>query len=188
VDNDLMHREDGFVNEIARIDGVVQVLLKGHLLLEEALSRLIDLYVYDSTYLEDARLTFKQKLNLAKALASKLGAASGWDVLTWFLTASFENEPPESLGFSVVRGCPEGSGSLPKLDVVGSIPITRSIERIVERPLPERHDLALRSAEPGTHRDADLRAALQAEHGQRHAEANGVEIPLDLREPAVHLV
>ena len=35
--------------------------------------------------------------------------------------------PPESLGFSVVRDCPEVPGSIPKLNVVGSIPITRSI-------------------------------------------------------------
>lgn len=81
MDNDLMDQRDRFANEIAHIDVVVQVLLKGHLLLEEALSRLIDLYVYKGAYLEDARLTFKQKLNLAKALTQKLGASSGWDVL-----------------------------------------------------------------------------------------------------------
>lgn len=52
-----------FQNELGTVDEVSNVLLKGHLLIEETLSRIIDLYLFHREYIGTARLTFQQKSN-----------------------------------------------------------------------------------------------------------------------------
>src|ERR1039458_8443021 len=87
--------------------------------------------------------------------------------------------PLESFGFSVARGGPEVLGALSKLNVVGSIPITRSIEptrvRVVSRvpfavdgraldhrtrparPPPAAASVRRRETRPRSRRDASRR-------------------------------
>jgi hypothetical protein len=55
-------------------DELERVLLKGHLLLEEELFRLIGTTVTRAQPLTEARLTFRQKLCIAKALYT----VDGW--------------------------------------------------------------------------------------------------------------
>ena len=52
----------------ATTDDFVTVVVKGHLILEQYLTRLISEYCKFNNYLEDARLTFRQKIYLARAL------------------------------------------------------------------------------------------------------------------------
>ena len=57
------------------------VLLKGHLLVEEQLFACIAAHCRDATKLEDARLTFAQKLRLAQALCGGLSVAHSLEKL-----------------------------------------------------------------------------------------------------------
>ena len=57
------------------------VLLKGHLLVEEQLFAYIVAHCQDATKLEDARLTFAQKLRLAQALSGDLSIAHSLEKL-----------------------------------------------------------------------------------------------------------
>lgn len=56
----------------------VSVVLKGHLLIEELLGKLIEVHVVDSLPLRDARFTFKQKLCLAQAFCSNESNSKLW--------------------------------------------------------------------------------------------------------------
>ena len=57
------------------------VLLKGHLLVEEQLFACIGAHCRDATKLEDARLTFAQKLRLAQALCGLQSVAHSLEKL-----------------------------------------------------------------------------------------------------------
>src|ERR1035437_3619166 len=57
------------------------VLLKGHLLVEEQLFACIGAHCRDATKLEDARLTFAQKLRLAQALCGLQSVAPSLEKL-----------------------------------------------------------------------------------------------------------
>ncbi len=50
-------------------DDAVLTILRGHLLIEEQLQGIIDECVHDPSCLEDARLTYFQKLRLSQAIA-----------------------------------------------------------------------------------------------------------------------
>lgn len=63
------------------VDEVAHVLLKGHLLLEEALSAVIDQYVFHREHLTEARLSFAQKMHLAKALCLRKNGFGEWELI-----------------------------------------------------------------------------------------------------------
>lgn len=56
-----------FTEEMSKIDAVAHVLLKGHLILEEQLVSIIEQYVFHRDYLQEARLSFAQKLAVARS-------------------------------------------------------------------------------------------------------------------------
>ncbi len=64
------------------VDEVAHVLLKGHLLIEESLSAVMDQYVYHREHLEEARLTFAQKTQLARALCLRKNMLGEWDLIS----------------------------------------------------------------------------------------------------------
>ena len=78
---DLLASIDRFRREMGTVDEVAHVLLKGHLLLEEALSAVLDQYVFHREHLEEARLTFAQKMQLARALCLRKNALGEWDLI-----------------------------------------------------------------------------------------------------------
>ena len=47
-----------FRAEMSSLDEIAMVLLKGHLLLEESLTRILGKYVFHPEHLSEARLTF----------------------------------------------------------------------------------------------------------------------------------
>lgn len=63
------------------VDEVAHVLLKGHLLLEETLSAVLDQYVFHREHLEDARLTFAQKVQLARAFCLRKNTLGEWELV-----------------------------------------------------------------------------------------------------------
>jgi hypothetical protein len=60
-------------------DDAVLTILKGHLLIEEQLQGIIEAWVDNPTALEDARLTFFQKLRLSYAIGGYLSRPIIWE-------------------------------------------------------------------------------------------------------------
>jgi len=79
---DLLASIERFREEMGTVDEVVHVLLKGHLLLEEGLSAILDQYVFHREHLEDVRLAFAQKMHLAKALCLRKNTIGEWDLIS----------------------------------------------------------------------------------------------------------
>lgn len=71
-----------FKREMETVDDDAHVLLKGHLLLEEAMSEIIDQYVFHRENVEDARLSFAQKLHLSKALCLRKNTFGEWALIS----------------------------------------------------------------------------------------------------------
>lgn len=70
-----------FKREMSTIDEMVHVLLKGHLLLEEALALIIDQHVFHREDVAEARLNFSQKLNISKSLCLRKNKLGEWELI-----------------------------------------------------------------------------------------------------------
>jgi hypothetical protein len=70
-----------FQQEMGRVDDLVLVLLKGHLLIEEALTRIIKLHFFHAEHLEGARFTFHHKAALARALCLRKDRFGEWELV-----------------------------------------------------------------------------------------------------------
>ncbi|WP_250493774.1 hypothetical protein [Caballeronia sp. GAWG1-1] len=70
-----------FVQEMNSVDDTVHVLLKGHLLIEEALSKTIDQFVFHREHLEEARLSFADKMNVSRALCLRKNQFGEWELI-----------------------------------------------------------------------------------------------------------
>ena len=71
-----------FQQEMERVDDIALVLLKGHLLIEEGLKKVIDQYVFHREHLSEARLTFNQKFLLARALCLRKNNFGEWELIS----------------------------------------------------------------------------------------------------------
>src|SRR5688572_25258720 len=72
---------DSFTKEMGAVDEVVHVLLKGHLLIEEALTRIIGLYLFHPEHLPKADLRFHQKMVLCRSLCLRKDKFGEWDLI-----------------------------------------------------------------------------------------------------------
>jgi hypothetical protein len=79
---DLLASLERFRTEMENVDEVAHVLLKGHLLLEESLSAILDQYVFHREHLDDARLTFAHKIHLARAVCLRKNTFGEWDLIS----------------------------------------------------------------------------------------------------------
>ena len=70
-----------FREEMENVDEVAHVLLKGHLLLEESISLILDQYVFHREHLAQARLSFHQKTLLARSLCLRKNKLGEWDLI-----------------------------------------------------------------------------------------------------------
>jgi hypothetical protein len=77
------HRRQTFLDLLAHLDSDTPAMLalKGHLVIEEKITSAIDKFVFHPEYLDDARLTFAQKLLFARALSLDEHTNSMWDLL-----------------------------------------------------------------------------------------------------------
>jgi hypothetical protein len=73
--------KERFIREMDTIDEMVHVLLKGHLLLEEELASIIDQHVFHRENVAEARLSFSQKLSLARSLCLRKNKLGEWDLV-----------------------------------------------------------------------------------------------------------
>lgn len=79
--SELLATLERFRTEMESVDEVAHVLLKGHLLIEEALSAVLDQYVFHREHLEEVRLTFAQKAHLARALCLRKNTFGEWELV-----------------------------------------------------------------------------------------------------------
>ena len=59
---------DQFAKHMLEVDELAQVVLKGHLILEEGLTRILKLHVWNGEHVDDAGLGFYRKVQLAPSL------------------------------------------------------------------------------------------------------------------------
>ena len=78
---EMQYAAQRFREEMERVDELAHVLLKGHLLIEEALTRILEQYVFHREHLGEARLTFNQKMHLARSLCLRKCAFGEWDLI-----------------------------------------------------------------------------------------------------------
>lgn len=67
-----------FEEEIDSVDELVHVLTKGHLLIEETLTRIIEQHLFHPQYLSDASLRFYQKSSIARSLCLRRDKLGEW--------------------------------------------------------------------------------------------------------------
>jgi len=70
-----------FDRDAAGLDDVIQVLLKGHQLIEEAITRFVESHLVHPEHLSDASLRFYQKSTLARALCHDRNQAAEWTLI-----------------------------------------------------------------------------------------------------------
>jgi hypothetical protein len=77
------HQRESFLRLIAQLDSdpPAMVVLKGHLVIEEKLTTAIERFVFHPGHLEDARLTFAQKLAISRSLSLDENRNSMWDLV-----------------------------------------------------------------------------------------------------------
>jgi hypothetical protein len=67
--------------QMSHIDELALVVLKGHLVLEEQLDRIIGGFVFHSLHLDAANLRFSQKVAVARSISLDEHANSMWELL-----------------------------------------------------------------------------------------------------------
>jgi hypothetical protein len=70
-----------FREQMQHVDEVAQIVLKGHLLLEEQLERIIGTFVFHPKYIQDADLSFARKLAVARSMSLDEHCNSVWDLI-----------------------------------------------------------------------------------------------------------
>jgi len=64
-----------------KIDPFVDVTLKAHLKIESLLDDIIDMFVFNSEFIFKARLTFSQKIKLARSISLDNSKDAIWDII-----------------------------------------------------------------------------------------------------------
>ncbi len=85
-----------FVELFQNVDAVALVVLKGHLLIEEALDTILRKFVYHPEFLSDARLSFAQKIEIARSISLDEHNNEMWALVK--AINSLRNELAHSLG------------------------------------------------------------------------------------------
>jgi hypothetical protein len=72
-----------FVNLIAHLesDDAALIILKGHLVIEERITAVMEKFVFHPEYLDRARLTFAQKVNIARSMSLDESGNSVWEMI-----------------------------------------------------------------------------------------------------------
>jgi hypothetical protein len=73
---------DQFEKHLRYVDETAQVVLKGHLIAEEALSRIIERFSFNPSYISECRLNFAQKVMIARAFCLRKDKNGIWDLLS----------------------------------------------------------------------------------------------------------
>ncbi len=71
-----------FTEHFQHIDAVALVVLKGHLLIEEALDAILCKFVFHEEHLRNARLTFAQKIDVARSVSLDEHNSPMWELVS----------------------------------------------------------------------------------------------------------
>ena len=108
---------DHFVRLISELesDDEALIILKGHLVIEERITAVIEKFVFHPEYLERARLTFAQKVAIARSISLDDAGHTMWDLVEKLnavrnkLSHSLDGEPRakamEALKAAYLREC-----------------------------------------------------------------------------------
>ncbi|MGO2498647.1 MAG: hypothetical protein ACTH6I_11570 [Vibrio litoralis] len=72
--------QNRFAEEVKYVDDSAQILLKGHLVIEDLMTQALEAYVLHAEFVGNARLQFNQKLELCKSIS-----LSNQNKVTWNL-------------------------------------------------------------------------------------------------------
>ena len=75
-----------FDRHFKEVDEEAQVILKGHLLIEEVLYRIITTFVFHPAHIENANLTFYNKVSVARSLSLGESENTMWNLILAFNT------------------------------------------------------------------------------------------------------
>jgi hypothetical protein len=75
-------RQKRFLEQMEQVDEDVLVVLKGHLLIEEALTRIIGKFVFHPDLVDHLRLRFAQRVDLARSLSIDESRNSMWELIS----------------------------------------------------------------------------------------------------------
>ncbi len=68
-------------SEFGEADALIQVVLKGHLLIEEKMTEALEIFLLHGKHLGSARLQFHQKLSLCKGISTSDSDNNMWNVI-----------------------------------------------------------------------------------------------------------
>lgn len=130
-----------FTDQLQQVDDVAQVILKGHLVIEELMTEAIKTFLLHGEFVEQSRLQFHQKLQLCRAMSISDHKNEMWALIASInslrnqlshsldpddrhkrveaLSATFSQQFPE--------GVPEGLAEMPKDTAVCMLAIAGSI-------------------------------------------------------------
>jgi hypothetical protein len=87
TDKDKTHEYlEQFSAYMGDVDELAQVILKGHLIIEGVLDNILELVFFHPEHLANARLSFNQKVNLARAYCLRKNQLSMWRLVTMINT------------------------------------------------------------------------------------------------------
>lgn len=82
VPDHLQKYKELFDEHMKFVDKPAQIIMSGHLIIENALDNIIDLLLFHPEYLRTARLTFYQKLQIARGLALRKNNLTPWGLIS----------------------------------------------------------------------------------------------------------
>jgi hypothetical protein len=78
--NEHLILQQKFAEHFTTIDETAQIILKGHLLIEESLDTILGKFVFHPEHLKSAKLSFNQKLHLARSVSLDEHSNKMWDL------------------------------------------------------------------------------------------------------------
>lgn len=70
-----------FHEVMSKVDDITLITIKGHLLIEEVLTRTIALHLFHAEHFLDAKLSFDKKVSLARSLCLRKNNLGEWDMI-----------------------------------------------------------------------------------------------------------
>jgi hypothetical protein len=77
----LQEIQNRFMSEIAYVDDLSQIILKGHLVIEEIMTEAITRFVFHSEIAKEAKLQFHQKLTICRAISVREENNPMWELV-----------------------------------------------------------------------------------------------------------
>lgn len=95
MNDQLIALQRKFEEHFATVDETAQIVLKGHLLIEEALDTILSKFVFHPEFIESASLRFAQKIDLARSVSLDEHNNEMWELVK--AINSLRNELSHSL-------------------------------------------------------------------------------------------